>query len=68
MNYKYEDLVVISKELLDNLGSLKRLAKPLLPIVESAFDAGGAYAIGSHKDFQQIHPNKQEFITKGIDL
>lgn len=29
---------------------------------EKAFDAGAAWATGSHKDFKQIHPNKKEFI------
>lgn len=28
-----------------------------------AFDAGAAWAVGDHKDFQQIHPNKEEWIA-----
>lgn len=36
---------------------------PLIPVVERAFDAGGAYTLGSHKEFTQTHPNKQDYIT-----
>jgi hypothetical protein len=30
--------------------------------IEAAFDAGQAYAIGGSKDFEQTHPNKDEYI------
>jgi len=36
---------------------------PLIPVVEKAFNAGGAYALGSHKEFTQTHPNKQDYIS-----
>jgi len=36
---------------------------PLIPVLEDAFDKGGAYTLGSYKDFKQIHPNKQEYIS-----
>ena len=36
---------------------------PLIPVVKKAFDAGGAYTLGSHKEFTQTHPNKQDYIT-----
>lgn len=36
---------------------------PLIPVVEMAFDAGGAYTLGSHKEFTQTHPNRQDYIT-----
>jgi hypothetical protein len=29
-----------------------------------AFHAGEAYAVGSHKDFKQIHPNCGEYVSK----
>jgi hypothetical protein len=34
----------------------------LVSEVKKAFDAGSANAIGSHKDFKQMHPNKKEYI------
>lgn len=36
---------------------------PLIPVVERAFDAGGAYTLGSHKEFTQTHPNRQDYIS-----
>lgn len=33
-------------------------------LLEKSFDAGSAYATGSHKDFKQTHPNKKEFIEQ----
>jgi len=36
---------------------------PLIPVVENAFDAGGAYTLGSHKEFTQTHLNRQDYIT-----
>ena len=29
--------------------------------IYKAFDAGSAYAIGSHADFKQTHPNKEQY-------
>jgi hypothetical protein len=46
--------------------ALKRLlsqSTPLIPEIEKAFDAGGAYTLASHKDFKQIHPNKKQYIS-----
>lgn len=39
----------------------------LIVLLEKSFDAGSAYTIGSHKDFKQIHPNKEEFIKSIIE-
>lgn len=30
--------------------------------IEKAFRAGGAYTLGSHEDFQQIHLSEKEYI------
>ena len=32
--------------------------------IEKAFDAGAAYATGSHEEFQQIHISKSQFIER----
>lgn len=43
----------------------KELTKDKLFTIEDmkkAFETGCAYTLGSYKDFQQIHPNKTEFI------
>lgn len=39
----------------------------LIVLLEKSFDAGSAYTIASHKDFKQIHPNKEEFIKSIIE-
>ena len=36
---------------------------PLIPEIENAFNAGGAYTLGSHKEFTQTYPSKQDYIT-----
>lgn len=36
---------------------------PLIPDIEKAFNAGGAYTLGSHTEFTQTHPNKQDYIS-----
>lgn len=35
----------------------------LEPKLKKAFDAGNAYATGSHNDFKQIHPDKETYIS-----
>jgi hypothetical protein len=44
------------------LEAILEYSKPLEPIVSESFDAGNSFAIGSHKDFEQTHPNKQEYL------
>ena len=36
---------------------------PLIPEIEKAFNAGGAYTLGSYKEFTQTHPDKTEYIS-----
>ena len=47
-------------ELLNRITELEAQNKEMLG---KAFDAGVAYALASHKDFKQIHPNKQQFLA-----
>jgi len=35
--------------------------------LEKAFDAGSAHAIGSFKDFKQIHLDKKEYVKSVIE-
>ena len=48
------------KILNERIDSLKKL----LP---KAFDAGGAHAVGSHKDFVQTHASKKEWVRKAFE-
>jgi len=36
----------------------------LRSLVSAAWDAGCAYTVGSHENFQQTHPDKQEWMSK----
>jgi len=36
--------------------------------IEKAFDAGCAYTIGSHKEFEQTHPNKEEYLKQANSI
>lgn len=38
-------------------------SNPLIPVLEDAFNKGGAYTLGSYKDFTQTHSNKQEYVS-----
>ncbi len=51
------------QEIYDKIDELCSQSTPLIPVVKKAFDAGGAYTLGSHKEFTQTHPNKQDYIT-----
>lgn len=46
----------------DELENVLSQSTPLIPVVKNAFNAGGAYTLGSHKEFKQLHLNKQDYI------
>jgi len=46
----------------DELENVLSQSTPLIPVVKNAFNAGGAYTLGSHKEFKQSHLNKQDYI------
>ena len=39
-----------------------------IPLAEKIWNASSAYTIGSHENFQQIHPNKQTFLNSDIKI
>jgi hypothetical protein len=41
---------------------MKKKVEKIELLVERAFDAGAAYSLGSHGDFQQIHPNRKQYM------
>ena len=47
----------------DELKNVLSESTPLIPEIKKAFNAGGAYTLGSHKKFIQTHPNKQDYIA-----
>lgn len=47
--------------LIKQLQNILSQSTPLIPEIEKAFDAGSAYAIGTHKDFKQTHPDRKDY-------
>lgn len=73
VNYKPEEKIEIVKISLENeiyitIPEQKvYTSKEVENLCRISFDAGQAYAQGSHKDFIQIHKNKEDFINS-LDL
>jgi hypothetical protein len=61
-DYGFHNLNSVNAQL-ELLKAILSQSTPLIPEIEKAFDAGGAYTLASHKDFKQIHPNKKQYIT-----
>ena len=74
---KYQDLVVVP------IGVWKHLQRvmpadeyiqyfdqfyELQPLIEEAFDVGGAYAVDSHENLEQIHLSRKEFLNRELEL
>jgi len=63
MSTDYDPLELAREHIDDLTAEVKRL-QDLLP---KAFDAGCAYAIGSHRDFKQIHPTRDEWVKQALE-